>query len=70
VESLFVDRDAHEWGFYDRATGEVQLRSPRHPQDDDLLDYAAVQTLLHRGAVYAVTPDQSPWPPIAAVFRY
>jgi len=70
VETLFVDRSSHEWGLYDPATGEVQLRSPRQPEDDDLLDYAAVQTLLHRGSVYAVAPDQSPSPPIAAVFRY
>lgn len=70
VETLFVDRSSHEWGLYDPTTSQVQLRSPQHPGDDDLLDYAAVQTLLHRGSVYAVAPDQSPSPPIAAVFRY
>jgi len=70
VETLFVDRSSHLWGLYDPTTGEVDLRSPRQPGDDDLLDYAAVQTLLHRGSVYAVAPDQSPSPPIAAVFRY
>jgi hypothetical protein len=70
VETLFVDRSSHQWGLYDPMTGEVELSSPPQPGDDDLLDYAAVQTLLHRGSVHAVAPDQSPSPPIAAVFRY
>ncbi len=70
IETLFVDRNSHEWGLYDPMTGSVELRSPQRPGDDDLLDYAAVQTLLHRGSVFAVAPDQSPSPPIAAVFRY
>ncbi len=71
VESLFVDRTAHRWGVYDAASGEVTERaaSPQ-PGDDDLLDFAAVQTLLHRGAVYAVAADQVPSPPAVAVFRY
>lgn len=70
VETLFVDRSDHQWGAYDPSTGNVELRSPRQSADDDLLDYAAVQTLLHRGAVHAVSREQSPSPPAAAVFRY
>lgn len=72
VESLFVDRTAHRWGVFDAATGQVTVRpSPAsEPGDDDLLDYAAVQTLLHRGAVYAVPVEQVPSPPAAAILRY
>lgn len=72
VESLFVDRAAHRWGLYDAATGHLTVRAPAaaEPGDDDLLDYAAVQTLLHRGAVYAVPADQVPAPPAAAILRY
>ncbi len=70
VETLFVDRSDHQWGEFDPSTGKLELRSPPQPADDDLLDYAAVQTLLHRGAVYAVSQDRSPSPPAAAVFRY
>jgi len=71
VESLFVDRTAHRWGVFDPATGEVTERASA-PQrgDDELLDLAAVQTLMHRGAVYAVAADQIPSPPAVAVFRY
>lgn len=72
VESLFVDRAAHCWGTFDAATGSVALRSPAPPErgDDDLLDYAAVETLLHRGAVYAVAAEHVPAPPVAAILRY
>jgi hypothetical protein len=39
--------------------------------DDDLLDLAASQTLLHRGVVYALNAEYMPDPyPAAAVFRY
>ncbi len=71
IESLFVDRAAHRWGVFDPATGEVTERSSA-PQrgDDELLDLAAVQTLLHRGAVYAAAADHIPSPPAAAVLRY
>lgn len=71
VESLFVDRAAHRWGVFDPASGEV-IERESSPQrgDDDLLDLAAVQTLLHRGEVYAVAADQVPAQPVAAVFRY
>jgi hypothetical protein len=72
VESLFVDRTAHRWGTFDAVTGSVALRSASTPErgDDDLLDYAAVETVLHRGTVYAGPADEVPAPPVAAIFRY
>ena len=72
VEALFVDRTAHRWGAFDPASGQVTVRdsSARELGDDDLLDYAAVETLLHRGAVYALAKDQVPVPPAAAILRY
>jgi len=72
IDSLFVDRTAHRWGLFDAATGDVTVRSSATPErgDDDLLDYAAVETLLHRGVVYAVAADENPAPPAAALLRY
>jgi len=72
IEALFVDRSAHCWGTFDAATSHMTVRPTpaSEPGDDDLLDYAAVQTLLHRGAVYAVPADQVPSPPAAAILRY
>ena len=72
IESLFIDRTAHRWGTFDAASGQLAVRSSsaREAGDDDLLDYAAVQTLLHRGAVYALPAEQVPAPPAAAILRY
>ncbi len=71
VESLFVDYHAHQWGTYDPATYKVEVHAEAQPGDDDLLDFAAVQTLLHRGAVYAVDREQTPdGAPLAAVLRF
>jgi len=41
------------------------------PGDEDLLDFAAMQTLLNGGIVYAVEPQKVPDEALlAAVFRY
>src|SRR5260370_28636223 len=71
VASLFVARDQEQWGTFDPATGTLQIHEQAQPGDEDLLDLAATQTLLHDGSVYAV--EQSAMPdeaPLAAVFRY
>ena len=70
VESLFVDRTAHQWGTYDAVTGDIQLRATPGPDTDDLLDFAATQTALNRGNVFAVDHDEMPAHAVAAVFRY
>lgn len=70
IETLFVDRAAHAWGVFDAGQSHVDLHPERQPGDDDLLDFAAVQTLLNRGAVFAVSREESPAAPVAAVFRY
>lgn len=71
VASLFVARDQEQWGTFDPATDTIQVHEQAQPGDEDLLDLAATQTLLHGGAVYAIEqsgmPDEAP---LAAVFRY
>jgi len=71
VESLFVAVDQEQWGSFDPATETLQIHELVEPGDEDLLDLAATQTLLHGGAVYAVEQAQMPaGVPLAAVFRY
>ena len=71
VESLFVAVDQQSWGGFDPATGRLQIHEQAEPGDEDLLDQAATQTLLHGGAAYAVEQAQMPAEtPLAAVFRY
>lgn len=71
VASLFVARDQEQWGTFDPTTSILRVHERPEPGDEDLLDLAATQTLLHGGSVYAVEqthmPDEAP---LAAVFRY
>lgn len=71
VETLFVAVDTHQWGTFDPATTEVQLRSEIEHGDEDLLDFAALQTLINGGTVYAMKEAEVPGVmPLAAIFRY
>jgi hypothetical protein len=59
------------WGRFERASGELLLRPEPGPQDAELLDMAAAQTLLHGGMVYLVAAGQLPdGAPVAAILRY
>ncbi|MFM8262144.1 MAG: hypothetical protein ACKN9S_07690 [Pirellula sp.] len=71
VDTLFVNQEEHLWGRCD-PYGQV---SATHFQiqsgDDDLLDTAAAQTILHGGKVYAMNKDAMPSSAsIAAVLRF
>jgi hypothetical protein len=71
VEQLFVAVGVQQWGKFDAEANQIQVHSDAQPGDEDLLDSAAIQTLLNGGTVYAVEPDQVPdEAPVAAVFRY
>jgi hypothetical protein len=68
---LFVAVGRQQWGAFDLSTNTIRLHQEAEPGDEDLLDLAAVQTLLQAGKVYALDPDGVPdGVPIAAVFRY
>jgi len=71
IELLFVVADLHQWGTLDPGTEAIHLHKKGKSGDEDLLELAAIQTLLNRGAVYVVKPESMPdvgW--FAAVFRY
>ena len=71
VESLFIAIDQELWGIFNPITSALHVHSVARYRDDDLLDVAATQTLLHSGSVYAVERAKVPGGgPIAAVFRY
>ena len=71
VESLFVSAGVQRWGVFDEKTGEAALHDRQETGDQDLLDLAAIYTLIKGGTVYAVTQDQVPdQTPICAIFRY
>lgn len=60
VDALFVDQATHQWGIYATASRFIEVHEEFQAGDDDLLDIAAVQTLLHNGSVYAVERDAIP----------
>ena len=71
VDTLFVAVGLQSWGAFDPQTNTIDIHREEEPGDEDLLDLAAVQTLLHGGKVYAMEPAEVPdGVPLAAVFRY
>jgi hypothetical protein len=71
VDTLFIATGLQHWGIFDPATFAVESHKVARPGDEDLLDFAALQTLLKGGKVFAVEPSEIPdGAPLAAVYRY
>jgi len=71
IDLLFVAVGVQRWGTFDPVTFSIHLHEEPGPGDEDLLDFAALHTLLNGGTVYAVKPEEVPdEAPVAAVFRY
>jgi hypothetical protein len=71
IETLFIALEEERWGGFEPETKELEVHAEREVDDDDLLDVAAVQTLLNGGTVFAVPAAEVPGDgPVAALFRY
>lgn len=71
VGVLFVAQGYQCWGTYSEADDAVVLAEKKEPGNEDLADYAAIQTFLNGGKVFVVAPDRLPGgSPVAAVYRY
>lgn len=70
VDTLFVPIGQHLWGQYDAATNSVMIHEEQQASDEDLYDFAAVQTYLNGGTVHAMRPENMPAVGLAATFRY
>jgi len=71
VDVLFVAVGVQVWGNFDPDKDRVYVHESPEPGDEDLLDLAAIQSLIKGGTVYAVAPEEVPdQQPLAAVFRY
>jgi hypothetical protein len=71
VEYLWVDLDEHHWGTYNEADQRVELENESTQFNKDLLDFAATQTILNNGTVYALRKVDMPIKkPALAVFRF
>jgi hypothetical protein len=71
IATLFVAAGQRRWGTFDPTTGVLILHEAAQPRDTELVDFAAIETILHSGAVYVVAPEQlTDAAPLAAIFRY
>jgi hypothetical protein len=71
VDTLFLAQEEHVWGRFDEAADRVIAHDAPAEGDEDLLDYAATNTLLKGGNVNVVARDQMPRSgAVAAIFRY
>jgi hypothetical protein len=71
IDTLFTPLTKQLWGRFNQQTGEVTLDQDSTPDNNDLLDMAAIQTLLNGGTVYAVPAHEMPeGQSLAAIFRY
>jgi hypothetical protein len=74
VDTLFIARGAHLWGTFDpgRADGAlVDLHDTKRQRDEELLNAAAVHTLLNHGTVYVIERALMPEGAVlAALLRY
>ena len=71
IACLFMTEDQEQWGTFNLRSCTLHVHQKPRFGDDDLLDIAASQTLLHDGQVYVV--EQADMPddgPLAAVLRY
>jgi hypothetical protein len=71
IDTVFVALGEQRWGVLDLESQRFEQHAERQPGDHDLLDHAAVQSLIRGATVYAVPPDEVPGGgAVAAVFRY
>jgi hypothetical protein len=71
VDTLIVPLGVQRWGRYDSQQNKVVLEEKPNPENEDLLDFAAMHTLFNSGRVYAVQPEKIPGDgELAAFLRY
>lgn len=72
VEILFTAMGVQVWGSYDEDQSSIEQHQEFEPGDQDLLDFAAIHTLLNGGKVFVLKPEEMPEREIhiAAILRY
>lgn len=71
IETLIVPLGVQKWGHYDPATDSVHFDEQPTPDNEDMINYAAAQTIINSGNVYALPADQLPGGgDVAAILRF
>lgn len=71
IETLFIAEGTNQWGRFQDDSRELVLSDKQETGMDDLIDLAAVQTILNSGTVHLMPSNEmETHAPIAAIFRY
>ena len=71
ISTLFVPRGVRRWGRFSEDSLAVEEHEREQAGDEDLMDLAAMQTLLHGGTVHEVAAEEVPDRNlVAGVYRY
>jgi hypothetical protein len=69
VETAFVALGRELWGTLDPGRDRVELHERPEPGDEDLVNFVAVHTLLHRHTVFALRHEDTPVEgPVAGIY--
>lgn len=71
IDALVLPREQEVWGEFDESTEQVRRQATAPSRSRELLDFAAMQTLLHGGEVFLI--PKATMPPdaeVAALLRY
>ncbi|RKX78854.1 MAG: hypothetical protein DRP87_05135 [Spirochaetes bacterium] len=71
VDILFTAGDLHLWGRFNQEENSVVVHTERGPEDEELLDLSAFNTILNGGKVYVLDKENIPSGTlVAAVYRF
>ncbi len=71
VETVFVAKGKHCWGHVNEDATDISFEDQPTPENNDLLNLAALQTYLNGGSVYVLSAEEMPGDSeLAAIFRY
>lgn len=60
IDTLFVDGTREQWGVFDRDTLTVRTHDKAESCDEDLLDLALTNTIVHKGTAFVLKKDELP----------
>lgn len=70
IQDLFIKKDAHLWGNFDVMQNKVTVLNKANEDAEDLVDNAAVNTIMNGGCVYVLEGNMPNDSKLAATFRY
>jgi hypothetical protein len=71
IQSVFLPSGSQKWGHYKFEDNALDVHNEFQPGDQELLNLAAVETILRKGTVYMLRPEEMPdGAEVAATLRF